>query len=213
MWTTCLRLLCSVASGKIWTCDRPTDHKSNALPIALLSHLKVDESVVKDSCYMLWYNVMSFCNTKRHLCCCRYGGQPKHIKIHHGADGSYYLASCHVFPSISVCAAAAVSLIVCMLSPLITVSRCGTKEWCHSNTLTCTYISLTATLLVMQRDVWCKIFSVLLSQPGNLWLHSFVIHLTLLTPFHRLSDPITPNISPACGTEIVSCNALLYKSL
>jgi len=65
---------------------------------------------------------------KKHLLYCRYGGQPKHIKIHRGDDGSYYLASCHVFPSISVCAAATASLNVFLLPLLITLFRYGTKK-------------------------------------------------------------------------------------
>ena len=34
--------------------------------------------------------------------CCRYNGAAKHIRIQRAEDGSYYLASCHVFPTISV---------------------------------------------------------------------------------------------------------------
>jgi len=66
-----------------------------------------------------------FCTAERHLCCCRYGGQAKHIKIHHADDGSYYLASCHVFPNISVCAAASVahSLSVCGFSLYLAVEQ------------------------------------------------------------------------------------------
>ena len=39
------------------------------------------------------------------FCCCRYEGSTKHIRIQHSDDGSYYLASCHVFPTVAVCVA------------------------------------------------------------------------------------------------------------
>ena len=52
------------------------------------------------------------------FCCCRYDGSAKHIRIQHSNDGSYYLASCHMFPTIPVCTA---SLVLVILPLLITV--------------------------------------------------------------------------------------------